>query len=87
MLRTIVVRRAGRLLGAVTVAGVLSVGALATAPAQLDARSQLNVLRLSSLVAGPALDGAGLSGGHSPEANGLRAHSLAPSAGDDANGI
>ena len=37
MLRTRVVRRAGRLLGAVTVSGVLSAGLLAASPLAADA--------------------------------------------------
>jgi hypothetical protein len=39
MLRTNFVRRAGRLLGAVTVTGVLSAGLLATAPAAAQPRA------------------------------------------------
>jgi len=37
MLRTSVVRRAGRLLGAVTVTGILSAGLLASSPLAADA--------------------------------------------------
>jgi hypothetical protein len=49
MFRTILVRRGGRLLGAVTVTGILSAGILAAAPLAADAStaSQANGIRVA----------------------------------------